>query len=336
MEDIYLTLNQNLCSARIFLNLFNLSLEEKEEVKHYDKLRIFNSENLEVGKVNFKDGIVNIECMTSLGRLNANYEISKFWGLNDLEVGGGLVEWVHNINFNVDGEQKFDGDIQIGASMDTDFGNRCRTHSIIRYIDKDNNNVVLKFMEDGKPFSYEAKKEGFREVLEIDPWCDYESYMYHIIRKGEYDKEKSNWPYESLKFVWHNGDNDKNHLRTISQLIENYKYKEWKKELYEKSGTDKEATIQKGLLMHKIDSDFVKKIEELINLFKKDNVSFFTNLIDVAFDKVSEEEIKALFGTNIKKITYYNGADNLLDAYFNTKRNSQFLPEKVYSKVLKK
>lgn len=336
MEDIYLTLNQNLCSAKIFLNLFNLYLEEKEEVRHYDKLKIFNSENQEVGKLEFKDGIINIESLTSLGKLSANYEISKFWGLNDLEFGGGLVEWVHNINFNIDGEQKFDGDLQIDIVMDTDFGKYCRTHSIIRYIDKDNNNVVLKFMNDGKPFSYEAKRDDFREVLEVDPWSDFESYMYHIIRDGKYDKEKSNWPYESLKFVWHNGDNDKNHLRTISQLIENYKYKEWKKELYKKSGTDKEATIQKGLLMHKIDSDFSKKIEELINLFKKDNVSFFTNLINVTFDKVSEEEIKALFGTDIQKIVYYNGENNLLDAYFNTKRNNQFLPENIYSKVLKK
>lgn len=338
MEKQYLTLNQNLCSAKIFLNLFGLFLEVPEDINEFTKLKIFNQSNSEMGMLYFENGVVKIQCVTSLGNLNANYDIAAFSGFEDLECGGAFVSWAHVINFEVDGEQKFSGDIQIGVNMDTHFGNNCRVHSKIKYIDENNNEVVLKFMDDGKPFSYEAKKDNFREVLEIDPWSDFESYMYHIIRNGEYDSKIHCFPNESIRFVWHNGDNDRNHLRTVSHIVKDSQTIEWKDQLYESVGKNDsiESTIQKGLLMQQIDPDFSKKIIELINLFKKDNVSFFTNLIDVTFKKVNNEERKALFGVDMEKITFYNGADNLLEAYFGIKENNMFLPKEVYTKVLKK
>ena len=338
MEKQYLTLKQNLCSAKIFLNLFGLFLEVPDEINEFAKLKIFNQTNNEVGMVYFENGVVKIECVTSLGNLNANYDIATIGGFEDLEFGGAFVSWSHTIQFQVDGKQNFNGDIQIGVSMDTHFGNSCRVHSKIKYIDEKNNEVVLKFMDDGKPFSYEAKKDNFREVLEIDPWSDFESYMYHIIRDGEYDSSIHGFPNESVKFVWHNGINDKNHLRVVSHLVEDSQTIEYDDQLYESVGKNDtvESTIQKGLLMQKIDVNFSKKIIEIINLFKKDNVSFLTNLIDVSFNKVNEEERKALFGVDIEKITYHNGADNLLEAYFGRKENNLFLPKEVYTKVLKK
>lgn len=338
MEKQYLTLKQNLCSAKIFLNLFNLFLEVPKDINEFTKIKIFNQTNCEMGMLYFENGVVKIQSVTSLGNLNANYDIATFGGFEDLECGGAFVSWNHVIQFQVDGKQSFNGDIQIGVSMDTHFGNNCRVHSKIKYIDENNNEVVLKFMDDGKPFSYEAKNDGFREVLEIDPWSDFESYMYHIIRYGEYDRNIFSFPNESIRFVWHNGDNDRNHLRTVSHIVKDSQTIEWKDQLYESVGKNDsiESTIQKGLLMQQIDPDFSKKIIELINLFKKDNVSFFTNLIDVTFKKVNDEERKALFGVDMEKIIFYNGADNLLEAYFGIKENNMFLPKEVYTKVLKK
>lgn len=337
MEKKYLTLEQNLCSARVFLNIFNLILENKEDINEFTKFGIFDRNNNQVGTLYFENDVVKIQSATSLGNLNANYDIAQFSGFRDLECGGAFVQWNHEIKFKVDGNQSFSGDMQLDVSMDTNFGNTCRFHTKIKYIDKDNKEVELKFMDDGKPFSYEAKKEGFREVLEIDPWSDFESFMYHIIRKGEYDTTHHCFPNDSIKFVWHNGINDKKHLKTVSHVVENLQTREHENQLYDSVGKDDsvESTIQKGLLMQKIDPDFSKKIIELINYFKKDNVSFFENLIDVSFNKVSEEERKALFGTDIERISYNNGADNLLDAYFGIQENNHFLPTEIYTKVLK-
>lgn len=338
MNKEYLTLEQNLCGAKVFLNIFDLVLESKEDINDFTKLGIFDRNNNQVGMLYFENGVVKIQSATSLGILNANYDIAQFCGFRDLECGGAFVQWNHEIKFGVDGDQSFSGDMQLGVSMDTSFGNTCRLHTKIKYVDKDNKEVELKFMDDGKPFSYEAKKDDFREVLEIDPWSDFESFMYHIIRKGEYDTTNHCFPNESVKFVWHNGINDKKHLRTVSHVVENLQTKEYENNLYESVGKDEsiESTIQKGLLMQKIDADFSKKIVELINLFKKGNVSFIENLIDVAFNRVNEEERKALFGTDIQRINYHNGANNLLDAYFVVNENNRFLPKEVYTKVLKK
>lgn len=324
MEKQYLTLKQNLCSARIFLNTFGLFLENPEEINEFSKIKIFNTNNLEVGMLYFENGFVKIQSITSLGNLNANYEIATFGGFEDLECGGAFVDWAHVIQFQVDGKLNFCGDMQIGVSIDTHFGSNCRVHSKIKYVDENNNDVVLKFMDDGKPFSYEAKKEGFREVLEIDPWSNFESYMYHIISNGEYDYNNYGFPNESIKFVWHNGNNDKNRLRTVAHIVENSQTIHWDQQLYESVGKNDsvESTIQKGLLMQKIDADFSKKLSELISLFKKDNVSFFENLIDITFNKVNEEERKALFGLDIERIKYHNGASNLLEAYFGIKESN--------------
>ncbi len=339
MKKDYLTLEQNLSCARIFLNLFGLYLDSSnEKINEFSKIRILNSNNSQVGLLHFYNGRVKIQSVTSFGNLNAEYEIAEFGGFQDLECGGAYVDWNHTIDFAVNGEMDFNGDIQIGVSMDTDFGNHCNLHSKIKFVDKDEKEVVLKFMDDGKPFSYEAKKGNFREILEINPWNEFYSFMYHLIRDGEYNKDFHCFPNEKIKFVWHNGSDDRKHLRVVSSAIENLEQTEYKSELYDRIIDDncREATIQKGLLMQQNDEDFSKKLLELKEMFTKDNVSFFTNILDVTFNRVDEEERKALLGFELEKIKYHNGADNLLDAYFGIKEDNKFLPKVVYKKVLKK
>lgn len=338
MEFNYLTLEQNLYTARIFLNIFGLTLEEKKEINHYDKLKIFGKENVEVGNIWFKDGVVNISSKTNFGDLTANYNIAKPWGFEDIECGGTFGEWHHDIGFKVNGDLCFDGYMQFVVSLDSDFGNNCRVHSKIQYVDHDNNQIVLTLFDDGKPFRYEINQNDYKEVLEIDPWDDYESYMYHWIRKGKYDSTKHCWFDESIKYVWHNGANDKQHLKTVSNVIEKLKVIENDKKLYDiiSENNSVKLTIQKGMLMQQIDSDFSKKIMELMSLFKKDDVSFLENLIDVSFAEVTAEEKEALFGTQIKKINYYNDKDNLLDAYFDRKEANKFSPDLAYQKIIKR
>lgn len=50
MQKDYLTLEQNLSCARIFLNLFGLYLESNnEKINEFSKIRILNSNNSQVG-----------------------------------------------------------------------------------------------------------------------------------------------------------------------------------------------------------------------------------------------------------------------------------------------
>lgn len=121
MQKRYLTLEQNLCSARIFLNIFDLVLETNEEINEFTKLNIFDKNNNSVGILYFENGVVKIQSITSLGNLRANYDIAEFGGFQDLEYGGAFVQWNHVIKFQVEGNLNFNGGMQIGSSMDTHF-----------------------------------------------------------------------------------------------------------------------------------------------------------------------------------------------------------------------
>lgn len=325
MEKKYLSLEQNLCSARILLNIFGLVLETQDEINESTKLNILDKNNNQVGIIYFENGIIKIQSETGLGNLNANYCPSEFGGYYATKHGIESASWQHLINFQVEGNLNFSGDMQIDASIDTDSENFCKVHSTIKYIDQNNNKVELKFMDDGYPFNYKARKDGFSEELIIDPWSYMGSFMSHVIRDGKYDNNHLCYLNERVKYVLRNG-NDKDHLRIVSCIVENYQTKEYLNELcksVDKDDLDASA-IQKGQLMQQIDDSFSKKIVELINLFKKDNISLLENLIDVAFNRHSSDVIESLFGIDIQKIDYYNGADNLVDAYLGIGENNSF------------
>ena len=77
----YLQLKQNTCAARIFLNAFNLILEENvENIDQFSKLKIFDSDMNEVGKLYFKNGKVFISANFNNNVLNAEFNIAKIYG----------------------------------------------------------------------------------------------------------------------------------------------------------------------------------------------------------------------------------------------------------------
>lgn len=338
MKEKFLTLEQNLCGARIFLNFIGLNLEPKEGlVNFYDKLNVYNNENIEVGKVYFENESVVINAITDFGELSATYPIGKISGFRDIETDGGVfTDWQHTIKYSLKNYKNFEGNLQMHISMDTTFGINFRVHSKINYIDKLGNNVTIKLMDDGDPFSYTAAKEGFKEELRISPWDDYEPYMCHTVSNGDFNKETRNFLNERVNFVWHNGDQDRSHLRVISAEAKNYETTKCEEVLVDRimNNNTEEAVIQKAELIHEKDDTFAKKIGEIIDDFKTDNVSFMENLIEASFNKMSDKEKTALFGREIPKISYYNGSDNLIDAYFNFNNGNLFVSDKAYTKMM--
>lgn len=320
MNIDYVTLEQNLCSAKIFLNIFDLVLENKKDINQFTKLKIFDRNSNPVGILSFENESVKIKGVTNLGTLEADYNITDLCGIRNQKYSWATVIWTHEIKFIVDGEQSFSGNMQIAAYVNAPFGNDCRLHTTIKYLDKDNKTVELKIMDDGTPFSYEAWKENFNESLEINPWSKNKTMIWHSIERKDDDKY--------IKTVCYDEKTDE--ITTHSLIIEGDQIKEDKTSKYKSVGKKDsiELTIQQGVLMQAIDTKFSIKIVDLINLFKNGNVSFLENLIDVAFNTVNEAERKALFGTDIKRINYHNGANNLLDAYFCPNENNHFLSRK--------
>lgn len=336
MGKANLSLEQNLAGARIFLNLFNLHLENKKEINQSTSLEILDRSNQPVGTLRFENGKVVMKSKTAIGDLSAQYPLSAFFGFKDIECGGAFAEWKHQISFKVDGSQCFLGNMQMDIIMDTDFGNKCVFHTNLNYKDPFGRRVNINIMEGGNVFHYVAAKKGFKEELRIDPWNDMDSFMYHGIQHGSYDKVFDSYPQEIMSFVWHNSMSDKEHIRGVHSEVVGYQTKNFRQEIKKSVGKheSKAATIQKGLLMQEMDPNFAKVMEAIIYSFKSGDFSFLENLMDVSYSRISEEERQALFGTPIGKIQYYNGADNITDAYFGPKEQSQFTPQAVYQKAI--
>jgi len=338
-ETVYLTLKEQMSAARVFLNTFGLILDEPEEIDVYAfKINILNQNNKETGMLYFEDGKVKIQADTPFGKLKSEYNLATYSGFRDIECGGSFIEWRTNINFNIFLNKEFnlDGEMQIDCSMDTTFGNKCRTHTLLKY-NENENNITINFMRDGCIFSYKMESENEKEIINVSPcdiWGDYIKHYYH---KGKYDENKYGYPYKKVSGVRNHHKND-NSLEVYS-FVEKYVYPvSYTEKFIKREGKDEsaESVIQKGLLMQLYEKDYTKKLEEIRNKFTNDDISLIDNLMDVSLASYSDEEVKALFGTDRHKVNYQNGANNLIDAYYGVVDNNRFLSKESQDMILKR
>ena len=338
-----LTIEQNLCAAKLFLSMFDLLLEEKTIIDGDYKFRVLKDNSLvgmvyvteEIGQNKKLKKFIKIDCQTSLGKLTASYEAISVQAMRDIEYEGSFAIWSHNINYNVDGPHSFNGSTQIDISIDTHYPNRFRVHTQLDYLDNEGKKVKLRIQEDTLTFSYIAKKDEFKEVLEAEPYNIINGFdfnlMYHSIQDGKINENVGalgRFRDEMLCFIGHNGMNDKNHLKFVHLEVEDYEMKHFIQEnTILKLGADasSELAIQCGMLMHESDPSFSKKIKDIISYFKVGDVSFLRNLLDISFHDTTDEERRAIFGFDILKLK------NPIYIYFGS---GDFLPNSAYHKSL--
>lgn len=332
----YLTLEQNICGARVFLNVFGLILENVEEINEFSKLKIFNTKGEEVGMLYFGNGKVNIIADSNFGKLNASYNIGSFSVLEDLEDRALFAQWSNKIDYEVSSEDKlnFKGDMLIGCCMDTQLGIKCRTHSMMEYVEN-GKQVIMKFMSDGHEFMYEIKDNNSQELLDMT--VGFRNSIIHIVIDGEYDESKHSFPYRKCNRIDRKSKETGEILQILSwaeRYNESLSYIEKDTPAIGDKYSE-EASIQKGLLMQEINPNFVNKIEEIKNKFICEDVSLFENLVDISFASYTDKEVLALFGFDRKKVNYQNGADNLVDAYYGIGGDNKFLSPQNQKRLLK-
>ena len=290
------------------LNIFDLYLN--------DNLNIVDKNNKKVGSIIIEDSNTIIQCTTNLGKLYADYTIYHNID-NDY-----LLKYNNNINFKIDGPININGNMIVNSNIDLNNQKSCNVNIAINYIDNKNNESSIKLISN-KSFIFESKNIEYNEQIIVNPWSIFDRFIYHSIKKGKFNSNLNSYYKENVNYI----ERDKNnaYLKTVTKLIDNYKIRKYENQLYHKV-PDKEltkGTIQKGLLMQKIDKTYSKKIKELQKLFNKNKVLIFDNLISVTFDKTSPQEINHLFATEIEKIKYYNEEDNLTDAIFKNKKTQK-------------
>lgn len=338
MSEKYLTLEQNVCAARIFLNTFSFILEDVSELNEFSKIKIYDKSMNDVGQLYFNNGKVMMTAKYSKSTLTASYDIAKIFGFVDMECGNALFgQWSSKIDFQIkNSDDNINGEFLVVNTADSQFGISCRCHPLIIFNIPGKGDITLKMLRDGYVFYFGFNTEIYNETIEYRP-CD---YIRHDIKKGEYNQAKYQYPYRKYVGVFNAAEvgEDKDKLNMFLKEEQDGKILNYRRDLVKKTDKDnsRETTIQRGLLMQQLDSDMLEKVQILREILTIDGVSLLDNLISVCYDSYTDEELSALLGVKRKCMIYQDGAENLTDSYFGIGKESKFLSLEQQKRLLKK
>lgn len=342
MKEKYLTLEQNACAARVFLNTFGFVLDNINELDEYSKIKIYDKSMNTVGQLYFDNGKVIMTAKYSNSTLMASYNIAKIFTFCDKECDNALFgEWSSKINFQIQNNENtnINGEFLIESTIDTQFGISCLCHPLINYQIPNKGNISIKILRNGLTFGVEIISENYEETIHIRPWDDLNGYIKHIIKKGEYERNKG-YPYRKYAGIFAGGSCDE-YKDKLHIFLEEYEYDNilcFHNEFVQKTNknTISEELIQKGRLMQNLDNSLTEKVNELKKLFLIDNISILDNLISVCYDSYTDEVLNALLGVERKNVVYQDGKENLRDSYFEIGKESHFFPLEQQKQLLKK
>lgn len=339
MEKQYLTHYQSLSAARIFLNAFGLTLEDvnrPNDVNETTKLNIFNQNMNVVGQLIFNDKNVSIDVHDNKHILKANYEIAPITTIKDEEFGGSILkQWVSKISFVFEGvgdynyseSLKINGEFDVAASSDTEFGINCTCHPLLNI---ENSDVTIKLLRDGKTFAYNKDSENYSEKIEIIPFSS-SAYLLHDLEIAD---ENTCRKYCGI-FVAPLTDDNKEQFHVFAMEKENGKQISSRSEMVKAIDSNERSInlIQKGMLMKELDPKMYEKIDQLREKLSFNGVTLLDNLFSICYDHYSDEELDALLGIKRKRMTYQDGSDNLTDSYFKVKSENQKINSPIKKKI---
>ena len=345
MAKTNLNFKQNACAARIFLNIFGLTLENiNDDVNEFSKIKIFDRAMAKVGILYIDNGKVIMSANYNNSILDASFAIPKISGFYDAEsIHNALnVHWRSKINFQVHKQNNVElsGEFSLINSVDTEFGANCLCSALINCEIFGKENIIMKILRDGKIFNLEKLEGENYELIYISPINDLMAYLYHCIKKGKYDKQKHAYPYRKEAGIYSAGTTDENKDKLNVFMFEENAGEElsFRNEYLLRFGDDfsEEALLQKGRLMQDLDPDMFEKIRKLKEILLIGDVSLLDNIISVCYDGYTNEVLNALLGVNRQKMNYQNGADNLVDSYYEIGISNCFFPLEVQKRLLKK
>ena len=320
MEKRYLPLSFNIPAARVFLNLFGLTLENVEEVQVDSKVKVFYKDE-KVGELIFFDGKVFIVAEFNGYKLRADYPLSTFFGFQDIETDNALFfDFRNDIRFKIEKDDTLiEGTIMLDCTLDSGMGNHCHCLPEIKFKDKDRE-IDLKMRKDGEIFRLEINSLNVSEIIKINSHLIGDNgASCHYIDIGEYDKEKFGRPYEFVAGIISSKDGQEVNFRIKKngEYIENNgKYTHILTEMVPYAGTtEEEISIQRGLLMQQLDPSAFRKINELRENLLIGNEHILNNLFSTCFSHYPDTGFKASFGFERPKMIFQDGTDTLMDTY---------------------
>jgi hypothetical protein len=317
MEKKKLSYEQNVQAAILFLNMFDLYVEKKEEILIGDTLKIMTADEINVGFIGLGEDAISITSQTDLGFLTALYETSSFYGLADLECPGFFVQWGTEINYSIakNDIEKITGVSMIDCTMDTEFGTHFIGRQTLDYLVKENKVMSLKFMLDGEVFDAQFFCGDEHEIIEVRPHDDLNGFINHVIKKGE----KYPFQYRKISGIYSAGNKQRHQFISLTMTEKFRKEYDIKRKIHNKieykesDGSDNSSgtIIKMGKIMQDLDPDMYEKIEYIRELLSAGNVSLLDSFISVSLGNYKAEEVQALLGTTLNPMKYAGTAKKL-------------------------
>ena len=296
-----LDIKYNIPAIKAFLNIFDLTLEDKDEVLMGDILKVIE-DNKEVGVVKFNNNDIEVKALSKYGIVKAQTGYANAFSLTDIEsldsIGmlGLYVSWFNNFMFSLD--DKITGDFNFSVKLDNEFGNRANLHTKLKIQDEDKK-YTINFQEDGYNLYYLEEVKDYQEKIIYDLFDSFtHSYIHHSITKNILDNDIVKKHYEGA-FIGKGYDNKycntAVNVKKINNELVDKKYLE-----FPKKGVDDEEVevINKGEVFASISPNTRVKINSLVEKFP-----FLEKIFIYSFNNFSNKEIYALFGFNKDKYT---------------------------------
>lgn len=292
MEKIF-DIKYNIPAIKAFLNIFDLTLEDKDEVVTGDILKVIG-DNEKVGVVKFNNNDIEVKALSKYGIVKAQTGYANvFKNVKAL----GLYAFLFN-DFTFSLDNKITGDLNFGVKLDNEFGNRANLHTKLK-IQDEKKKYTIKFQEEGYNLYYLEENKDYQEQIIYDLFDSFtHSYIHHSITKNILDNSIVKKYYESA-FIGKGYDNKENNtavnVKKINNELVDKKYLE-----FPKKGLDDEEVevINKGEVFASISPNTQVKIKSLIEEFP-----FLEKIFIYSFNNFSNKEIHALFGLNKDKYT---------------------------------
>ena len=290
-----LDIKYNIPAIKAFLNIFDLTLEDIEEVVIGGILKVIR-DNKEVGVVKFNDGEIEVNSNSKYGMLTARTLYANSFSLTDMEsldsIGmiGLYASWFNNFMFSLD--NKITGDLNFGVK-----------------IDNEDKKYTINFQKYGYNLYYLEESKDYQKKIIYDLFDSFtHSYIQHSIIKNILDNGIVKKHYEGA-FIGKSYDNKENNTADNFKDIDN-KLVDKKHLEFPKKGkdNDEDEVINKGEVFATISPNMQVKIKSLIEEYP-----FLEKIFMYAFTNYSEKEVYALFGLNKNNI-------RLNDFYFDKEK----------------
>ena len=300
MEKKYLPLIYNLPAAKVFLNIFGLTLEDVEEVQEDSRVKIFYKDE-KVGELIFFDGKVHI---------SAEFDGYKLRSESPLAYG----DLLFGLRNDIKCEIKKD-DILINGEILID-GDPAHCRPQLKFKNKDSEVSILMW-RDGKVCELNIEQGNVSETIQIGSYCVADGLNAHSINIGKYDETIFSYPYEyNAGVYYYKGDQEivfkiQKEDECLKSPKMHYLY-----DLVPAAGdmNSNETIIQRGLLFQQLDPSAFRRINELREKLLVGDTHILDNLFGACFSTYPDELFKASFSFERPRMIFQDGTDTLGDS----------------------